>query len=964
MPMSFARFGVCSPLPRSMVLALAAGTVLGFSPMARAQISPESPPPMLQWFECKWTDMERRMPDYFNAGWGRVWLPPVSKGYLDPRNSNQNGDSAGYDPFNRFDLGSPGSETAYGTEAYFDALVDEFHRASGEVFVDMVLNHNAGRQTSVQFQNDGGYPGFWMNPGPNDKQPTDNWGDFNAGVAGGYYQSENPGGARYCLLAGDLVSLIDIDQASNHQFIRQPTTAGNPANLPAGEYFNKPNPANTRYYFDPSLGTTSVNNPGMFTGAGNLTSSPFGQAPCNVPARSEGASVYTTGKFNTSNPSAGVPTTENATGYMLRWVQWMMDVHKVDGFRIDAVKHTPSWFFDSYYDAVVANRRQAPNGQFVTPYSFGESVEGNDFTFDRYIRKVNGRTTGRSVAGDAFGNRDALDLNGAGQLRDLINGNSSWSTVQTAHLDNTDDGFNNGSIGVAHIFSHDNGSNGNGSAQPGVPNFQSQGWFAHAYLLMRNGQAKVYHNARGVTRSGGFWPREGVPVALGWEPLTSTQNSVITNLVQLSNWYGRGWYFPRVTDSFVQIFERATDTGGGVFSGNVLVGCNRSYAGSGITSYDERTFNTAFPAGTRLIEMTGNAANANVDPSSQIPEVVTVGANGSVTIRVPRNQNFNGLTHNRGFVVYGPAIPSGTLSIVRSSGGTLAADSSSIPDVRQRLASIPVVSSNTFSIELTTTNGDPGAGNNNNADDAAVFRIDGGFQDWNGNGVVDVDSNASAVVPGFEQFVTLRQPLANTSNTNGLYKQTIDTTRLSEGMHYITVTAFRKRNAVEAPLFREFRTPVYVDRTGPDVNLGNTGPFSSGNITFNMITADRTLLDTFLMVDLPSGTDPLTQLNTFTRGSRIDRFQWNRTVTGLTHGFHDVTIVGREESLRTTVKNYTIFVDLCPSDINDDGEIDFGDFLAFFNCYDTEDACADIDENPGVDFGDFLSFFNGYDSGC
>jgi hypothetical protein len=52
------------------------------------------------------------------------------------------------------------------------------------------------------------------------------------------------------------------------------------------------------------------------------------------------------------------------------------------------------------------------------------------------------------------------------------------------------------------------------------------------------------------------------------------------------------------------------------------------------------------------------------------------------------------------------------------------------------------------------------------------------------------------------------------------------------------------------------------------------------------------------------------------------------------------------------------------ADINDDGITDFGDFLAFFNCYDLEDSCADIDGNPGVDFGDFLQFFNSYDQSC
>jgi uncharacterized protein YjdB len=52
------------------------------------------------------------------------------------------------------------------------------------------------------------------------------------------------------------------------------------------------------------------------------------------------------------------------------------------------------------------------------------------------------------------------------------------------------------------------------------------------------------------------------------------------------------------------------------------------------------------------------------------------------------------------------------------------------------------------------------------------------------------------------------------------------------------------------------------------------------------------------------------------------------------------------------------------ADLNDDGITDFGDFLAFFNCYDVEDSCGDIDGNPGVDFGDFLQFFNSYDQSC
>lgn len=55
---------------------------------------------------------------------------------------------------------------------------------------------------------------------------------------------------------------------------------------------------------------------------------------------------------------------------------------------------------------------------------------------------------------------------------------------------------------------------------------------------------------------------------------------------------------------------------------------------------------------------------------------------------------------------------------------------------------------------------------------------------------------------------------------------------------------------------------------------------------------------------------------------------------------------------------------LCGADVNSNGELDFGDFLKFFNCFDAEQDCADIDGVAGVDFGDFLNFFNQFDAGC
>jgi hypothetical protein len=54
----------------------------------------------------------------------------------------------------------------------------------------------------------------------------------------------------------------------------------------------------------------------------------------------------------------------------------------------------------------------------------------------------------------------------------------------------------------------------------------------------------------------------------------------------------------------------------------------------------------------------------------------------------------------------------------------------------------------------------------------------------------------------------------------------------------------------------------------------------------------------------------------------------------------------------------------CLADIDDSTVVDFGDFLAFFNAYDTSGSDADLDLSGEVDFGDFLLFFNSYDTGC
>lgn len=916
----------------SLLALVGPGTI---APLARANDNPV----MLQWFETKWTDIEHRAPDYFVAGYGSLWLPPISRAYVWPGSTNQNGDSAGYDVFDRFDLGKPNAQTAYGTEQYFRAMMDELHAANAQVYIDAILNHNSGRQTGVGFMEDGGYPGFWMQPPTpmRNKTATDPWGDFHAGTAAGYLQSEDPNGPRYNLYDGDLVALIDINQFSNNLFVRNPVAAGATGNIPGGRYFNNPNPDNARFYPDRNLPPVSFTNPAIR----------------GKPA--ENVQVY---PFNTSTPLAGDPTLENASGYLQRWVQWTLDELKVDGFRLDAMKHVPPLWWDQAFDTAVYNRRRLPDGRMVTPFSFGEIVDSGSTAWNNFARK------------DGFGNRDALDISGSGELRNLVNagGTGNWLNVLGAHFDNADDGDNNGSFGINHVFSHDNGSAGNGGSAPPNPTDRQMGMYTYAYVLLRTGLAEVYHNGRGIARSGGFWPRQGMMNALGFNPNTSSADPTITNLVQLHNFYARGaWNVINGPDfADLIIFERRAP--GGV--SHALVGVNDRYD----AGWDQRFVATNFPAGTRLVEMTGNAANPIVDPLNEIPEVLTVNAGQTVTIRVPRNRMMT-TDHHKGFVVYGLPIANGTLTIGGTSG-TIAPDSAAIPFSRRRLTSVPVVTGNTFTINLTTTNGDPG-GVDQNSDDNSVFRIDQGFQDWNGNGVVDIDGTNS-IVPGYEQFVTLRQPLFGSGQSTGNYSQTIDATRLSEGYHYISVISFRKRNAGEPPVFREFRTVVYVDRQCPQLSLATAQPITTTTTSIAIKALDRTVPRMYMVRNPAPGVDPVTLATIGNAAQRSDRYDWSRTLSGFVHGVNRVGVITQEDSGRTCMQVFEVFAQLCVSDMDDgsgsgtpDGGTTIDDLLYYLAIFEAGDIRADVDDGSGtgvrdggVTIDDLLYYLVRFENGC
>ena len=806
-----------------------------------------SPAPILQYFESGYQTLETRMGDVFKAGYGLVYTPP-------PGRADQGGFSVGYDQFNRFDLGTTTSHTLYGTEAGIRSAVAAAHTAGLDYGVDLVLNHNGYSGTGTAAQNAafaaaGGYPGFVTvlqktdptAPGYNTRDYVAADGDFHGVYDGGDH-------------AERLAGLIDIDQSTNFQFIRQPTTVGNPLNIPGGTVNNKADPANARFYPD----TTGA------AGVKYLFDPKTGES--NIP-------VY---NFNNASPSKGVAVAENVTGLLMRNAQWLVQSIGVDAFRLDATKHLDSFVLD-YYDRAVfrANLRTNLDGSTKNVYSWGEAYDSDKNYLKTMVRKdINASDPGR-IGGD----RDTLDFPLFFALRDNLtsNGlNNDWTKVVGSSLDYADDGYMNGSIGVKFAQSHDD----YGAALGNV---------SYAYTLMTPGQSIVYDNAHefGLNRD---FPKPGRADALG-----GSYGTQMTKLVGLRDVYAQGDFYQRLLSKESYAFERNKQS--------ITLLSNRS------DNYvDQQSFNTNFAAGTYLVELTGNAAAYGLSQVIQVKSNGTAG--GYVDVGFLPN---NGGDH--GYLVYGLQAPKGSVTLGGISQ-TLAAGSTTLSGTDEqkayqnattRLTDVKVVTGNTFTatlgtqaISLTLPSGQ--IVRDHDADgDNAVFKLDGGV-DLNGNGHVDYTTPGS-VVYGFEEFSGPKSTGYSANNGaggNGSYAQTISAAGMSEGYHYLTVRAFRHRGDGGPAVYQDFKEVLYVDRAKPISSVNKFVPFGTGagDNDLWVKSDDQTATSVKVYLNLPANLTDAQILAKVANGegatTQLDRDIFKTGYFGIPNGNNVITTVTYE----------------------------------------------------------------------
>ncbi|MEX2169902.1 MAG: hypothetical protein WD851_11375 [Pirellulales bacterium] len=819
-----------------------------------------SAPAMLQFYEARWDTIEDRMVDLFYNGYGSLWLPPTGR-------ADMGGFSVGYDVFDRFDLGKPRSETLYGTETALKATTAAAHRAGVSVYVDFVPNHNGfGNRNDPSFVALGGYPGFALT------LPGDINGDFHDPAID---FGTDP-------LRGRLSGLVDINHQTNHQFIRTPVDPANSQNIPAGTAFNLPNASNSRFYTDQSQGSIVLNDPELST-------------------------MATRYRFNANTPLAGDPVPENAMGLLMRNAQWLVEVIGVDGFRLDASKHMPEWVLDHIDQAVFrANPRLNHDGSIQPVFMFSEILDGNRDTVDHFIRKSLPNPAAISPSDyTVAGNRDALDFPLFFAMRNNLTGenhNNNWHAIRSASQDVHDDGLNNGSAGATFVDSHDN----LGGGFPYLKNV------AYAYTLLRPGNALVYLNAEEFG-TGRDFPNDGKVDALGGH-----YGETITTLTEIRNTHGRGDFRERWLDdafnpngfSNVYAYER---------SKSVLVGLN-SRVGDG---YDERNgVQTDFESETVLVELTGNANDATVDPGNNIPATIRVNGAGQVSLRIPRNSG-----HGRGYVIYGVPGPQGVLSLTNVAG-TLAGESpSAANNGTARLGDIDVITADSFTLQLATNPvtlpaplGENDPVRDFDADgDNALFRVDGGI-DLNGDSGIDY-TTPGTVSYGFEEFTDVRSPGyvsdgmgGNSGTGGGLYAQTIDASQLGEGRHFITARAFRHRSDGGPAVFTDFRQAIYVDRLPPEAAVVSFAPFASqpGNPDDRDLivqSVDQTANNMHVFLDLPATMTDAQILQLAEQGQGVagyyDRDQFVRGFSGVTSGNHAVTVVSYEPTGNHSVQRFT-----------------------------------------------------------
>lgn len=566
---------------------------------------------ILQYFGTTWNEIERRIPELAERGYDSLWLPP-------PFKAGAGTYSVGFDTLDRFDLGdreqSGTVRTKYGTKADLIRLIRMAHRFGMRVYFDNVMAHNAGPLDSATEPGHlfPGAPGFVpedfhiVRDGKTWRKPADypdyqnEWEVLNRNPFAWDIAQELP----------ENVSFNPTGTAEGQTYpkwsgIRHPgrsewypdtgLTVGTNGKGEAIHPFADKEPYQDTGYPD-GLATVGAGN-GRFDfkdlnangqhDAGEV-SEPFTDTGVDptVAWRQTAAWGFGDGVYNMGNP---VP--EDVNQMLFRAVRWFINETKPDGFRLDAVKHVPSYFFGkpdgSDKDFVNWGYTGQIQEQFNISRGFSDWNNHRDSVFSSdYLSRDDAMLFGEHL-GAPPADRPYL----AAGMR--IGNDNLLNTVKNG-IGNSLAGYdqpNHGSFGsnpgqnVNYVMSHDNNYLFGGDRP-----------LAHAYILTREGLPIVYTDGYNQAGMPDYFPKPSGVNFLG----QFADNSVVS-AVAVHRDFARGIQVPRWSDPDFAAYERADhreNKDGGAWNGTtMLYMMARNYQPNG----QARQVQTGFPVGATLV---------------------------------------------------------------------------------------------------------------------------------------------------------------------------------------------------------------------------------------------------------------------------------------------------------------------------------------------------------------------------
>ncbi|MBT3192909.1 MAG: hypothetical protein HN341_10175, partial [Verrucomicrobia bacterium] len=497
-------------MPKRVVLLLSAVLMVGAS-ASRAEV-------ILQYFNTDYEELMYKMPELVEVGYEAIWLPPPTKA--------SGGLSTGYDCWDPFDLGSKdqsGSvKTKYGTDGELRELIRVAHRFGIRVYVDNIMNHRAfsvpGYDASTPIDT---YPGMV----PEDFHLRETEEGFyrkwdNVADWSDTWQVQNR----------NFSDLIDIAQETDYQ--QNSTDNGNFGqsegdSIPKISFVRHPD--NPEYYCHLPGGWSGEyegDHVGEYVG--------FGSTSITAQVIADNADFYS----------------EDVNKYLERAVRWLVAHTRIDGLRLDAVKHVAADFFGRRsgddkdgYGSGYCGQAQI---QFNRTRGFNDADDHRDTVFDP------GASYGRNdlmMFGEHLGSPPPTgDYIDSGMrlvdsvLHGFLNGNlgMEWGNLSGLQYEGGE-GFA-WDQGVTYVKSHDD-------------DYATAPELQFALNLTRRGLPCVYtdgnYQSETLGESGGAFPRHANINFLGqWG------DDRIPNLVNIHNHFARGEQWGRWGDGDVAAYDR------------------------------------------------------------------------------------------------------------------------------------------------------------------------------------------------------------------------------------------------------------------------------------------------------------------------------------------------------------------------------------------------------------------------